>query len=119
MIAHHRHPSGRTRHMDLQYFATQEWVQQGTMTFFKNDGTANPSDAMSKVLYRILHRRNFDHLQGYYGPPTPHTRLFALTPTIIHRQVDCSPLHIHPFIFHFSLLFSKLSIPLFLLSLMS
>jgi hypothetical protein len=28
MIAHHRRPSGRTRHMDLQYFATQEWVQK-------------------------------------------------------------------------------------------
>jgi hypothetical protein len=34
MIAHHRRPSGRTRHMELQFFFTQEWVQQGLMTFF-------------------------------------------------------------------------------------
>jgi hypothetical protein len=50
MIARNRRPSGRKLHMDLQYFATQEWVQQGTMPFFKIYGTANPSDAMSKVL---------------------------------------------------------------------
>jgi hypothetical protein len=69
MIAHHRRPSGRTRHIDLQFFATQEWFQQGLMTFFKFNGQANPADALSKVLYRILHRRHFDRMMGYYGSP--------------------------------------------------
>jgi hypothetical protein len=69
MIAHHRRPSGRTRHMDLQYFATQEWVKQGTMTFFNVDGTANSFDALSQVLYRILHQRHCDRLQVCYGSP--------------------------------------------------
>jgi hypothetical protein len=69
MIAHHRRPSGRTRHMDLQLFATQEWVQQGLMTFFKVNGQENPADALSKVLYRILHRRHFDRMMGYCGSP--------------------------------------------------
>jgi hypothetical protein len=69
MIAHHRRASGRTRHMDIQFVATQEWVQQGTMSFFKIDDTANPSDALSKVLYRILHRRHFDRLMRYYSSP--------------------------------------------------
>lgn len=68
-IANHNRPSGRTRHLDLQYFASQEWVQRGLMKFFKICGTANPSDAMSKVLYRILFYRHFDRLQGYYGSP--------------------------------------------------
>jgi hypothetical protein len=67
LIANHRRPSGRTRHLDIQYFATQEWVQRGLVFFFKIDGTANPSDAMSKVLYRILHRRHFDRIMGYNG----------------------------------------------------
>jgi hypothetical protein len=67
LIANHCRPSGRTRHLDLQYFATQEWVQRGLMFFYKIDGTANPSDAMSKVLYRILHRRHFDRIMGYNG----------------------------------------------------
>jgi hypothetical protein len=48
MIAHHRQPSGRTWHMDLRYFATQEWVQQGLMTFFKINGRANPSHVMGQ-----------------------------------------------------------------------
>jgi hypothetical protein len=37
------------------------------MFFYKIDGTANPSDAMSKVIYRILHRRHFDRIMGYNG----------------------------------------------------
>jgi hypothetical protein len=69
LLATHRRPSGRTRHMDIQHFATQEWTQQGLIRFFKIDGKANPSDAFSKVLYRILYRRHFKHLMGYYGSP--------------------------------------------------
>jgi hypothetical protein len=38
LIANHRRPSGRTRLLDLQYFATQEWVQRGLM-FFYNGST--------------------------------------------------------------------------------
>jgi hypothetical protein len=67
LVANHRCPSGRTHHFDLHYFATQEWVQRSLMFFYKIDGTANPSDAMSKVLYRILHRRHFDRVMGYNG----------------------------------------------------
>jgi hypothetical protein len=68
-VASHRSSSGRTRHMDIKYFATQEWTRRGILSFFKIHGTVNPSDAMSKVLYRILHRRHFDGAQGYYGSP--------------------------------------------------
>jgi hypothetical protein len=42
------------------------------MTFFKVNGQANPADALSKVLYHILHRRHFDRMMGYYG--SPHIR---------------------------------------------
>jgi hypothetical protein len=40
------------------------------MSFFQIHGTANPAEAMSKVLYRILHRRHFDRL---------HPRLLWIT----------------------------------------
>jgi hypothetical protein len=79
-LANHRRPSGRTRHMDIQYFATQEWTQQGLIRFFKIDGKANPSDALSKVLYRILHRRHFDRLMGYYGSPHATHTSFITNP---------------------------------------
>jgi hypothetical protein len=62
-VAPHRSSSGRTRHLDIQYFATQEWNRRGILSFFKIHGTVNPYDAMSKVLYRILHRRHFDQAQ--------------------------------------------------------
>jgi hypothetical protein len=68
-IAHHLRPSGRTLHMDLQFFATHDFVHQGLMSFFAIHGMANPTDAMSKVIYCILHRHHFDCLQGSYGPP--------------------------------------------------
>jgi hypothetical protein len=67
-IARHRRPSGRTWHIDLQFFANQEWFQQGLMTFLKVKFQANPADVLSKVLHRILHRRHFDRLMGYYDP---------------------------------------------------
>jgi hypothetical protein len=60
LISNHNRPSGRTRHMDIQYFASQEWVQLGLMKYFKICGTVNPADAMSKVLYLILFYRHFD-----------------------------------------------------------
>jgi hypothetical protein len=63
-VASHRSSSGRTRHLDIQYFFTQEWTRRSILSFFKIHGTVNPSDAMSKVLYRILHRRHFDRAQG-------------------------------------------------------
>jgi hypothetical protein len=68
-VASHRRSSGRTHHMDIQNVATQEWTRRGILAFFKIHGTANPADAMSKVLYRISHRRHFDRVQGYNGSP--------------------------------------------------
>jgi hypothetical protein len=52
-VASHRSSSGHTRHMDIQHFATQQWTRRGILSFFKIHGSVNPSDAMSKCLYRI------------------------------------------------------------------
>jgi hypothetical protein len=68
-VASHHRSSGRTRRMDIQNFATQEWTKRGVLEFFKIHGTANPADAMYKVLYRILFARHFDRIQGYNGSP--------------------------------------------------
>jgi hypothetical protein len=80
LLANHRRPSVRTRHMDIQYFATQEWTHQVLIRFFKIDGKANPSDALSKVLYRVLHRRHFNRLMGYYGSPHATHTSFITNP---------------------------------------
>jgi hypothetical protein len=80
MIAHHRRPSGRTRHMDLQFFATQDWVQQGLVTLLKVNGQANPADAMIMVLYHNLHFLHFDRLMGFYGSPHTFHAAFRANP---------------------------------------
>jgi hypothetical protein len=49
-------------------FATQEWIRRCILSFFKIHATANPSNAMSKVLYHILRRCHFDRAQGNYVP---------------------------------------------------
>jgi hypothetical protein len=79
VAAHHRF-SGRTRHMDIQNFATQEWTKRDILEFFKVDGTANPADAMSKVLDRILFAYHFDRLQGYNGSPHATHPVFRPNP---------------------------------------
>jgi hypothetical protein len=77
-VASHRSSSGRTRHMDIQQFDTQEWTRRGILSFFKFHSSVNPSDAMSKCLYRILHSRHFDRSQGYNG--SPHVTHLAYQP---------------------------------------
>jgi hypothetical protein len=68
-VASHRSSSGCTRHLDIQCFATQDWTRHIILSLLKIHGTVNPSDAMYKSLYRILHRCHFDRAQGYYGSP--------------------------------------------------
>jgi hypothetical protein len=80
LLANHRRPSGRTRHMDHHLFATQEWTQQGLIRFFKVDYKANPSEALSKVRYCILHHHHFDRLMGYYGSPRATNETFLDNP---------------------------------------
>jgi hypothetical protein len=94
VAAHHR-SSGFTRHIDIQNFATQEWTKRGILEFLKMDGTANPADAMSKVLYIILFVRHFDRVQGYNRSMHATNLVFRPNPTqtITPTTVDCFPVH--------------------------
>jgi hypothetical protein len=84
--------------INLQQFATQEWVQRSLIRFFKIDGTANPSSAMSNVLYFILHA-----IVGSRPYTTPVVYSTFATPTttpplrwIVFMFAVCS-VHIFPF----------------------
>jgi hypothetical protein len=79
-VAVHHLSSGRTRHLDIQNFVTQELTKRGILEVFKIDGTSNPADAQSKVLYRILSTHHFDHLQGYNGLPYANHPFFRPNP---------------------------------------
>jgi hypothetical protein len=94
LVANHRRPSGRTHHLDIQYFATQEWVQCGIMRFYKTDGTANPSDAMSRSCIGSCTITISTASWDITVPPIRHIHLSASIPTTTPLQSDCH------FIFH-------------------
>ena len=66
-VSNHNRPSGRTKHIDREYFATQEWVQQKLIIYEKIDTKANVADAITKLTHRILFQRHFYRMFGYYG----------------------------------------------------
>ena len=67
LVAEHNSPSGRTRHMDREDFACQEWVKRGLLHYKYIHTSVNPADAMSKVVDAILFQRHFNRIQGKNG----------------------------------------------------
>jgi hypothetical protein len=61
-------PTERSRHIDIQHFAIQDWRQQGTLTMKAIPRILNPSDDLTKAaLGWILHSRHARHLMGHFG----------------------------------------------------
>jgi hypothetical protein len=60
-------PTERTRHVDIQWFAIQEWRKAGDLILRHLPGTINPADALTKPLGRILHERHCRRILGHYG----------------------------------------------------
>jgi hypothetical protein len=66
-IINHGKPTERTRHVDIQWFAIQEWRRAGDLILRHLPGSINPADALTKPLRRILHERHCRRLLGHYG----------------------------------------------------
>ena len=49
-MANSEKPTSRTQHIDIQYFALQEWIKNGELKLTHIPGTDNPSDALTKAL---------------------------------------------------------------------
>jgi Reverse transcriptase (RNA-dependent DNA polymerase) len=62
-------PTPRTRHIDTQYYAIQNWQKRGIVRMEHIAGTLCRADALTKPLSRILHHRHSRRLMGHYGPP--------------------------------------------------
>jgi hypothetical protein len=62
-------PTPRSRHIDIQYFAIQEWREAGILKVEHIPGIINPSDAATKALASHLHRRHVRRLMGHHGRP--------------------------------------------------
>jgi hypothetical protein len=60
-------PTDRTRHIDLRFFATQDWREAGDIVMSHIAGIFNPSDDLTKPLGWVLHSRHCRRIMGHYG----------------------------------------------------
>lgn len=66
-IVNARHPTERSRHIDIQYFAIQSWKEQGSILLQHLPGIINPADDLTKPLGWVLHARHARRLMGHYN----------------------------------------------------
>jgi len=75
LAAHHmineERPTPRARHVDIQWFAVQQWVQRGDIVTEHIPGVINCADSNTKALAHYLHSRHNLRAFGHYGPPKP------------------------------------------------
>lgn len=62
-------PTSRSRHIDIKYYAIQEWVERDLIVLSRIDTSVNMSDHFTKPLPRILFYRHRDFYMGHV-PPT-------------------------------------------------
>ena len=62
-------PTTRSRHIDIQHFAIQEWQDKGEIEMHHIPGVINPADDETKSLSWTLHSRHSRRTMGHYGPP--------------------------------------------------
>jgi len=61
-----RVPTERSRHIDIQHFAIQDWKESGTIVMEFISGAINPSDDLTKPLGWVLHNRHARRIMGHY-----------------------------------------------------
>lgn len=60
-------PTQRSRHIDIQHFASQEWKRNGDIVMVHIRDVINPADAFTKALGWILHHRHVRRAMGHHG----------------------------------------------------
>jgi len=63
-----RKPTTRSRHIDVQFFAIQEWREQGDILMKHISGCLNMADDSTKALGWILHHRHARRAMGHHRP---------------------------------------------------
>jgi len=86
-------PTPRSRHIDIQHFAIQEWRAKEIIRLFHIAGVLNASDQATKALGWILHHRHARRGVGHFGVPKQ-------TPVRVapfERSFHLSALHTFPY----------------------
>ena len=65
-IVNARKPTERTRHIDIQHFAIQDWKEAGDLEMRFIPGVVNPADDLTKPLGWVLHARHARRFMGHY-----------------------------------------------------
>ena len=66
MIVNAKKPTERSRHIDVQYFAIQDWKDAGHIAMHHIPGVLNPADDLTKPLGWVLHARHARRFMGHY-----------------------------------------------------
>jgi len=59
-------PTERSRHIDVQHFAIQDWKDRQEIVMAYCPGILNPSDDGTKSLGWVLHQRHSRRIMGHY-----------------------------------------------------
>ena len=59
-------PTERSRHIDIQYFAIQDWQENGDIIMVHIRGIINPANSMTKPIGWMLHWRRVRRFMGHY-----------------------------------------------------
>jgi hypothetical protein len=62
-------PTQRSRHIDIRFFAIQDWRRNGDITMNHIPGVINPADDLTKPLGWVLHARHARYMMGHYHYP--------------------------------------------------
>jgi hypothetical protein len=66
-IINARRPPERSRHIDIQAFAIQDWKDNNDILMHHIPGVINPSDSLTKPTGWVLHARHCRRLMGHFG----------------------------------------------------
>ena len=67
IINNNTSPTERTRHMDIRFFALQDWKEDEDIIMVHIKGTLNSSDDLTKNLGWVLHSRHCRCHMGHFG----------------------------------------------------
>ena len=60
-------PTQRSRHIDIRFFAIQDWLKKKDISMYHISGIINPADDLTKPLGWVLHNRHARYLMGHFN----------------------------------------------------
>jgi hypothetical protein len=80
-------PTPRSRHIDVKYYAIQEWVEKDLIILERIDTSLNMADHFTKPLGSILFYRHLDYIMGFVPPQFP-TQTLQIPKRYPMKRVD-------------------------------